>query len=143
MQNNTKMKDRNIFINAFILNAVTYGVINMISVFGKMPHVASEYPFLTILIWSMILAAFLQQGWKVMFYVNLMPFLVFFAIPFFISGYSEPNSDVFVSSGGSFVLPRDIYIIGGFLVFSILIQIVINLNGRLNRNPNDYEDDED
>ena len=65
----------------------------------------------------MILATFLQQGWKVMFYVNLVPFLVFFAIPFFISGYSEPNSDVFVSSGARLCF-REIFISLAVLVFN-------------------------
>ncbi|PAD73067.1 hypothetical protein [Paenibacillus campinasensis] len=118
-------REKNIIVITFILNAVAFGFVNVFSAFGWNPMLAENYPFLIILVWSMILASFLQNGWKAMFYINAVPFIGFLTIPLVISGYSEPDSDVFVSPGGAFVFPRDLIIIGIFLVCSIIVQLIL------------------
>ena len=76
-----------------------------------------------------------------MFYVNLVPFLVFFAIPF--SYLVIANRTVMCLFLQGLVCASERYLYHWRFWFSILIQIVVNLNGRFNRDPDDFEDDTD
>lgn len=122
---------RKIYLFAFIVNAVVFGIVNAVSAASTFPELADSYPLGTTFVWSLVLATFLIFGWKQMFYWNLIPLILNIAYALMGAGYEvEETSTYLVEGGWELGAITALIIVGSFFMIGMIMQLISGLRNR-------------
>lgn len=127
----TFQKRRKVFLFAFIVNCVVFGIVSAISAGLSFPELVDSYPLGTTFVWSMFLATLLLFDWKQMFYWNLVPLLLNIGYALLNAGYEKGESEIEIVEGGwELQAITAIFIVIAFFFVGVVMQVIVVLKNR-------------
>ncbi|MGG3471516.1 hypothetical protein ABES02_29130 [Neobacillus pocheonensis] len=83
-----------LYVLAIIINAVGFGLANMVDVLSNTPRNVENYPVIELFIWTLLVAWVGYKGWKQSFYCNAVPLLILMVTTIFYHRPDQPAMNV-------------------------------------------------